>query len=164
MMDEFHMRSYIDRLEKDRRKLLQKNVDLECEVVQLKATVKNLTATNEKLTKLFKTPPTKYSKQVDEINTKPRYDPKEDEKTIDEIAEVYENIKSGVGFLFLILGVVCFLAIVISWMVERVDVIHPIIYGVIIMSIIVQILITLSPSKEYFKKILRLNKSYKNKK
>lgn len=165
MMDEFHMRAHIERLEKERTRLLKKNVDLECEITQLKNEIKNLTTTNEKLTKLFKIPPYQYQKKLNEINAKPHHDSKEDESTIDEIAEVYENIKSGIGFLFMVIGIVCFLAIVISWMVERIDVIHPVVYGTIVMSIIVQILIELAPSKEYFKKMLRLHNSYtKNRK
>ena len=163
-MDEFHMRSYIERLEKDRSKLLQKNVDLECEIVKLKDTVRALTETNEKLTKLFKISPVHYPKKLEEINTKPatchKHLNKEDELTIEEIAKIYEDIKSGVGFLFFIIGIVCLLAILLSWMVERIDVIHPVIYGLVILSAIVQVIVVLVPSKEYFKKTLRLHKSY----
>lgn len=158
MMDEFHMRSYIDRLEKDRSKLLQKNVDLECQIAKLNADIKNLTATNEKLTKLFRTPPSRYPK--DSIS-KPHHNYKEEDKLIDEIAAVYDDIRTGVGFLFVVIGIVCFLAIVISWMIERIDVIHPVIYVAILISVVVQLLISLSPSKEYLKKVLRLHRAYK---
>lgn len=158
MMDEFHMRSYIDRLEKDRSKLLQKNVDLECQIAKLNADIKNLTATNEKLTKLFRTPPSKYPK---DITSKPHHNYREEDKLIDEIAAVYDDIRTGVGFLFVVIGIVCFLAIVISWMIERIDVIHPVIYVAILISVVVQLLISLSPSKEYLKKVLRLHRAYK---
>ena len=153
MMDEFHMRSYIDRLERDRTKLLQRNVDLECEVAKLKSTIDRLNAF------IKQHPPPKNRELIRNTIKLKREDTSD--TVIDEIAKMYDDIKSVIGFLFIIIGTVCLLSIIIAWIIERLDVIHPIIYVLFIMSILVQLIIIVSPSKEYCKKILRLKKEYK---